>query len=401
MMGVMLMNNKRLTLHDKWSKDANSYEKGAKVKTSYPQCELCTYYIKGNALNCKKYTSERKPKGVLFAHMECKYYDSMDPLKVRITSKKQNRFFGGIFGFCVGDMLGVPVEFSSRQERDADPVKELRAYGTYHQPFGSWSDDSSLMFCLVDALMCEDVLEQLKKNMIAYYENGLFTPKGQIFDIGNSTRCAIENMERGIPVVECGGITQQDNGNGSLMRVLPLAYLRGNKKDEEFIQMIEDVSSLTHRHKRSKLACIIYVVFASQLYNGFGKEIALDYSLDFVRKYCTKVYKEEFSYYKNVFNKKIIKTDRDQISSTGYVVDTLEAVIWAFFNTNSYEESVLLAINLGGDTDTIAALVGGLSGVYYGYSSIPDRWNQNILKKHEILELSKNFGMTLGLKYTE
>lgn len=385
------MNDKRLTLHDKWSKDVDSYEKGAKIKTSYPQCESCTHYIKGNALNCKEYTNEHKPKGVLFAHTECKYYDSTDPLKVQITSEKQNRFFGGVFGFCVGDMLGVPVEFSSRQERDVDPVKELRAYGTYHQPFGSWSDDSSLMFCLVDALMCEDVLEQLKKNMIAYYKSGLFTPRGQMFDIGNSTRYAIENMERGIPAVECGGTTQQDNGNGSLMRVLPLAYLRGKEKDEDFLQLIENVSSLTHRHNRSKLACVIYVVFASQLYNGFGKEDALDYALAFAHKYCAKSYKEEFSYYKNVFDKKIIKADRNRISSTGYVVDTLEAVIWSFFNTNSYEESVLSAINLGGDTDTIAALVGGLSGIYYGWHRIPDNWIQNILKKKEIADIVNEY----------
>lgn len=387
------MDNKRLTLHDKWSKDADSYEKGVKIKTSYPQCESCIHYVKGNALNCKKYTNERKPKGVLFAHTECMHYYSSEALKVEITSEKQNRFWGGIFGFCVGDMLGVPVEFSSRQERDADPVKELRAYGTYHQPFGSWSDDSSLMFCLVDALLCEDVLEQLKKNMIAYYKNGLFTPRGQMFDIGNSTRYAIENMEHGIPAVECGGSAQQDNGNGSLMRILPLAYLRGKKKDEEFVQLIEDVSSLTHRHKRSKLACIIYVIFASQIYNGFGKADALDYALAFAHKYCAKEYREELPYYKNIFNKAIIKADRNRISSTGYVVDTLEAVIWSFFNTDSYEESVLTAINLGGDTDTIAALVGGLAGIYYGFQRIPDIWIQNILKKKEIANLvSEYFG---------
>lgn len=385
------MNNKKLTLHDKWSKDADSYKKGAKIKTSYPQCESCIHYIKGNALNCEKYTNERKPKGVLFAHTECDYFDSAEPLKVQITSEKQNRFFGGIFGFCVGDMLGVPVEFSSRQERDADPVKELRAYGTYHQPFGSWSDDSSLMFCLMDALMCEDVLEQLKRNMIAYYKSGLFTPRGQMFDIGNSTRYAIANMERGIPAVECGGTAQQDNGNGSLMRVLPLAYLRGKEKDEEFVRLIENVSSLTHRHKRSRLACIIYVIFASQLYNGFGKEDALDYALAFVHKYCEKEYREELPYYKNVFNKGIIKANRNRISSTGYVVDTLEAVIWSFFNTGSYEEAVLTAVNLGGDTDTIAALVGGLTGIYYGYQSIPDNWIQNILKKKEISDLVSEY----------
>lgn len=133
--------------------------------------------------------------------------------------------------------------------------------------------------------------------------------------------------------------------------------------------------------------------FASQIYNGFGKADALDYALAFAHKYCAKEYREELPYYKNVFNKAIIKADRNRISSTGYVVDTLEAVIWSFFNTDSYEESVLTAINLGGDTDTIAALVGGLAGVYYGFQRIPDIWIQNILKKKEIANLvSEYFG---------
>ncbi len=382
---------KMLTLYEKWKKDIESYEKGAKIKTSYPQCESCIHYIKGNALNCKRYVEERKPKGILLAHIECEYFESVNPLKLNVMSEKQNRFLGGMFGFCIGDMLGVPVEFSSRQERDADPVKELRAYGTYHQPFGSWSDDSSLMLCLVDALMSEDVLEQLKKNMIAYYEEGLFTPGGQMFDIGNSTRYAIENMERGVPAVECGGIAQQDNGNGSLMRVLPLAFIRSKKNDDELVRLIEDVSSLTHRHKRSMLACIFYVIYASELYDGRGKEEALDCSIAFVHKYCEKKYQEELTCYRNILNKSIIKAERSQVNSTGYVVDTLEAVMWAFFKTDSYDQSVLLAVNLGGDTDTIAALVGGLSGIYYGYQKLPDNWVQNILKKNELFDLFKTY----------
>ena len=385
------MEKKALTLHEKWERDAASYEKGAKVKTAYPQCESCTHWVRGNALNCKIYTEERKPNGVLFAHTECPYYADTEPLKLGALTEKKSRFYGGAFGFTVGDMLGVPVEFSTRQQRDADPVKELRAYGTYHQPFGSWSDDSSLMFCLMDALLYDNPLEQLKKNMIAYYRDGLFTPGGQMFDIGNSTRSAIENMERGLPAVKCGGAAQQDNGNGSLMRVLPLAFLAAGQDSASFIRLIEDVSSLTHGHKRSKLACIVYVVFASQLYSGRSREAAFRAALSFVQEHCEKAYREEFSSFRRVFDQSIIKADRNQISSSGYVVDTLEAALWAFFNTSSYESSVLCAINLGGDTDTIAALVGGLAGIYYGYQKIPDNWIQNILKKQELFALFKTF----------
>lgn len=385
------MVEKQLTIEEKWKLDAETYDNGADVKTKYPQCESCSYYVKGDALHCKKYVEERKPREVLLAQKECFLYESARTMNRHFDSDIEKKMYGGVFGFVVGDLLGVPVEFTSRQERDADQVKEMRAYGTYHQPFGSWSDDTSFTLCLLDALLEDNILEKLKDNMIACYSKGLFTPNGQLFDIGISTRNAINNMIQGMKSIECGGTLEIDNGNGSLMRVLPLAFVRDKYNNQEYIKLIEEVSSVTHGHKRSKLACIIYVLLASNLYRGMDKEEALDSAIRVVLNECSEKYKTELKYYQFIFDKTIIKADRIQVRSTGYVVDTLEAVVWSFFNNFTYKDVVLTAINLGGDTDTIAAISGGIAGIFYGYDLVPNEWIQNVLKKEEIMELCDRF----------
>lgn len=104
------------------------------------------------------------------------------------------RVYCGLFGFCVGDALGVPVEFSSREERKNDPVREMRAYGTHLQPIGTWSDDTSLMLCLIDAINRGYSIQKTADNFMDFYRNGAFTPHGEVFDIGMSTRDAIEKF---------------------------------------------------------------------------------------------------------------------------------------------------------------------------------------------------------------
>lgn len=381
------MKEKQLTIEEKWKLDADNYDRGVKVKTKYPQCENCVHFIKGNAFNCKKFAVERKPREVLLAQKECDEFMHINQMDVSIGDESENKIFGGLFGFVIGDVLGVPVEFSSRQERDADPVKEMRAYGTYHQPFGSWSDDTSFTLCLLEALESKDIIERLKDNMVSCCSKGIFTTNGQLFDIGISTQNAIDNMRRGIAPAECGGKNESDNGNGSLMRVLPLAFIRSGYTDQEYISLIENVSSVTHGHNRSKLACVLYVIFASNLYSGMNKDDALDSAIQCVLSNCQGKYKNDLKYYKFIFEKTIKNFDRTQIKSSGYVVDTLEAVIWAFFNNETYEDTVLSAINLGGDTDTIGAIVGGIAGIYYGYSNIPNNWIQNIINKENIASL--------------
>lgn len=385
------------SLKDKWAADIEACERGGKVPTAYPQCESCAYFIKGNALHCIKFEQQKKPREVMFARKECPEFRSVRLVQADIPTAKVNRLLGGIFGFCIGDMLGVPVEFTDRQERDSDPVKELRAYGTYHQPFGTWSDDTSLMLCLIDAINSGDILPTLRRNMVSYYREGLFTPGGVVFDIGNATATAIQKIEQGVPSDRCGGRSDWDNGNGALMRILPLAFLAEGMVPEELCSLVERVSELTHAHPRSMLACIFYTVLAAQLYNGMKRWDAYNSAVRFVKEHCSTRYKQEFACYNEVLAGNITVARRDQIRSTGYVVDTLEAALWAFMQASSYEEAVLNAVNLGGDTDTIAAITGGLCGIYYGFSELPNRLVQNIRRKEIIMEMTQLMYQTISI----
>ena len=355
------------------------------------QCNQCKQKKENDLLHCECFKGEEKNEYIIRAERECPYFKSTNEISFNTFNYEQKKVLGGVFGFVIGDMLGVPVEFSAREERNRDLVKELRAYGTYHQPFGAWSDDSSLMLALLSALVEGFTYEKLADNFADYYLNARFTPFGEMFDIGIATKNAINNYIRGIPPIACGGTSEYDNGNGSLMRILPFAFMKKMDDEELWIEMIENVSALTHGHKRSKLACIFYCYMVSCLYEGADKTEALEKTIHFVKKRCKRKYKEEFNVYSRILDKSIIELSKNEIKSTGYVVDTFEAVIWLFFNEESYKETVLAAVNLGGDTDTIAAIVGGMAGVYYGINEIPENWIQTTAKKEEILKLVVEF----------
>ncbi|AQR94356.1 ADP-ribosylglycohydrolase family protein [Clostridium saccharoperbutylacetonicum] len=390
----MSKEKKQLSLIERWKLDIESYKKygsGENILTATPQCEKCKHFLKGNALHCKIYDDERKPEYVIFISKECPKYESIELIDVKINNQYDSKMFGGVFGFCVGDALGVPVEFSTRDERKRDPVKEMRAYGTYHQPFGTWSDDTSLTLCLIEGINNNYSLQRVADNFIRYYRDGYLTPYCEVFDIGNSTKEAINKMIYGIKPIECGGKTEQDNGNGSLMRVLPLAYYAKDMLPVKKIEIIEEISSLTHSHKRSKFACIFYVEFVINLLNANKKDEAYKNTIEFVNKYCTEMYSGELDNYRRVLDMTIASCNEEEIKSSGYVIDTLEAAMWSFLTTDSYNEAVLKAINLGGDTDTIAAIVGGMAGTYYGFESIPNNWVQNLARKLEIYEMLTTF----------
>lgn len=198
---------------------------------------------------------------------------------------------GGIWGLIVGDALGVPVEFQDREELEKNPVIDMRAYGTHNQPKGTWSDDTSMTLCLVDNLINGYDLNEIANNFVKWYRHGFMTPYGVAFDVGNTTRKAIYNIEAGVKVTEAGGASKYDNGNGS----------------------------------------------------------------------------------------------------SGYVVHTIEASLWCFFNNDNYKDTVLQAVNLGSDTDTTAAVVGGLAGIYYGFNDICESWINDIVKGEMIKKLICEF----------
>lgn len=147
------------------------------------------------------------------------------------------------------------------------------------------------------------------------------------------------------------------------------------------------VSSSPHAHNISKLGCIIYVEIAINLIKGFNKEISYENAIEFVKKHCRKNYEKEFIHYKRIMDLKVGTLKEEEISSSGYVVSSLEAALWSFLRARNYREGVLKAINLGKDTDTIGALAGGILGIFYGINSIPENWVQCLARRDDIYKL--------------
>lgn len=295
-----------------------------------------------------------------------------------------------LFGVAIGDALGVPVEFTQRAFLKANPVVGMREYGTHNQPKGTFSDDSSLTFCLAEVLTQKFSLEAIAQNFIQWYKSGYWAVGGKLFDIGIATRLSISNLMNGVVPDLAGGMTEDSNGNGSLMRIAPLVFYLKDKKVDERFMITKQVSSITHRHIRSVIACFYYVEFARKILEGQDKFKAYHNTQIIVSDLLSfyPILSEEISRYNRLLKEDIYTLDEDRIQSSGYVIHTLEASIWSILTTNSYEEAVLKAVNLGSDTDTTAAVTGGLAGLIYGFDSIPADWINTIAKRTEIEDLA-------------
>lgn len=295
----------------------------------------------------------------------------------------------GLMGVCIGDALGVPVEFTSREERIKSPVTSMQGYGTWNVPAGTWSDDSSLTFCLAESLCSGFSLDAIANSFWRWYHQAYWTAHGEVFDVGNATRAAIMRLNQGIPPLEAGGTSENSNGNGSLMRILPMAYCHKILTFSELISRVHQVSCITHAHLRSQIACGVYISIAVALLEAAQPQAAYVQGLQKIEKiYSASQYASEIPHFARVFSGEIAKLPIDAIRSSGYVIDTLEASLWCLLNSSSYAEAVLQAVNLGGDTDTTAAVTGGLAGIYYGVENIPSEWISQIARKQDIIDLA-------------
>jgi ADP-ribosyl-[dinitrogen reductase] hydrolase len=296
-----------------------------------------------------------------------------------------------LFGLAVGDALGVPVEFRSREELRQLPVMTMRGYGSWNQPKGTWSDDSSLAFCLAESLCTGYHLEDIAAKFIQWKQHGYWGAHHKVFDIGGATRFAIDRLINGISPLYSGGISEDDNGNGSLMRILPLLFYIQHMPIEERYTKIKEVSSVTHAHFRSVFSCFIYMEMALFVLKGKTLQEAFIAMQESVKSFALQCEfnRAEVKLFSNVLEGDIAKQSEKNIKSGGYVLHTLEAAFGCLFNTSSYEEAVLKAVNLGGDTDTTACVTGGLAGLYYGYNNIPLHWVIDIARNQDISALSE------------
>jgi len=305
--------------------------------------------------------------------------------------QKKNNWLDGIMGLVVADALGVPVEFTHREELKKNPVTGMRGYGTYNLPAGSWSDDTSMTLATLSSLKTGYDLKDMMDRFAEWMTTGTYTPFEEVFDIGRTCHDAIAHYMRHKDVSTCGRTGERENGNGSLMRILPVClYLYEKQKaerltEEEVISRIHEVSALTHAHIRSKIACGLYFFLVRAILdNNCSLQESLQRGLDagFAYYADTRETAGELMYYARFHRLENFKNlPEEEIESSGYVVASLEAALWCLVNTESYKEATLMAVNLGSDTDTVAAIAGGLAGLYYGYEGIPEEWLKEVRKR--------------------
>lgn len=307
----------------------------------------------------------------------------------------RNRWKDAVLGVAVGDALGCPVQFLSREEISRKGmVTKMTGHGTYDMPAGSWTDDTSMTLAALDAMNQSGFDKAaIMEAFCRWYDDGEYTPFGFPYDMGGTCSRAIEAYERKKDPETCGQNEVFSNGNGSLMRIIPavlLAYSEHGKKDEA-IRMVEACSALTHAHLRSRMACGIYAFIVMNVLERGGRSLSecLTAGLSEAAEYYAKRPDAagEMSHYQRIFQEDFKETEKSLIKSSGYVVDSLEAAVWCLFRTRTLEECLIEAVNLGEDTDTVAAIAGGIAGLYYGADAIPASWMEALKNTECILRI--------------
>jgi len=302
---------------------------------------------------------------------------------------------GGLWGVVVGDAFGLPFQF-----RPGDWMKDEYSHPSEIPVIdGIWSDDSSLTLATAHALTEGYGLGRIAHNFIEWLYDGKFTPRGFAFDEGRTTTMAIERLAKGVPPLKAGGNGEYDNGNGSLMRILPAAYYAYFKRKgiKDRLQIVHEVSMLTHAHPRSLVGCGVYSLVVWGILSGMGKFEAYEWAVDMARdSYSQEPFRSQLNHYERLLSGEIHNLERQYIRGSGYIVHTLEASMWSFLRNDKFEDAVRDVVYLGEDTDTTGAVVGGLAGTYLGFEAIPSEWFEMIEAKDVITAVVEPFIQSLS-----
>lgn len=308
-----------------------------------------------------------------------------------------------IIGVAVGDALGFPAQFEPRSQRKKYPVVGMGQYISDHGQLqswsqeitGLWSDDTSLTLCLAESLLNGFNLKDMAEKFLAWLDDGYLSARDLAFDVGLQTTQSLSIVrdilsKRSFELLDnlANDDDEQSNGNGGLMRILPLVlHIEGMALMHQF-ELIQKCCALTHPHSRSVLCCFLYLKMAEYVIARQDKLAAFLQARKDTLDLMTDLNSTdtEFKALARLLYGDLSKLQEAEIDSSGYVVSSLEASIWCLLTTDTFPEAVLKAVNLGDDADTTAAITGGLAALLYGEESIPAEWIA-LLKKPELFTL--------------
>lgn len=285
-----------------------------------------------------------------------------------------DRAKGALLGLAIGDAVGTTLEFLPR---DREQVSDMVGGGPFKLAAGEWTDDTSMALCLADTYVSQGKFDYATyaNALVRWYRDGENSVNGRCFDIGNATRNALEGWLR-------EGITWQGNydpstaGNGSIIRLAPTAIYRRHSLSASWWESATQ-SSVTHNAEEAVNCCQLLAAQLHLALNGADKEEALAPAVRSLRPRPMIINAGEYK-----------QKSRDQIRSSGYVIDTLEAALWAVWHTDNFKDAILLAANLADDADSVAASAGQLAGALYGVSGMPPEWVAQVAWSQHIQALA-------------
>ena len=296
----------------------------------------------------------------------------------------KDRFRGALLGLAAGDAVGTNAEFKPRGS--FPPVTDMVGGGPFNLKPGQWTDDTSMAPCLGQSLLDRqgfDPVDQLTK-YVRWWREGYMSSTGRCFDIGNATCAALRRFEQtGEPY--CGSTDPHQAGNGSIMRLVAVPLFFFNDPAQA-LEKCGLSSKTTHGALTTVDACHYFGALLVGALGGEAKEKLLASHYSPVPGYwvnhplCPEI--------DGVAGGSFLRKAEKEIRGTGYVVQSLEAALWAFANSNSFSEGCLKAVGLGDDADTTAAVYGQLAGVWYGVEGIPEKWRNKLAKRETIEQIA-------------
>lgn len=316
--------------------------------------------------------------------------------------KFENPVKNALVGAAVGDAFGVPYEFLRKKQISeigiSDEMIGCNSEKTIDSrwgrliPKGSWSDDTSMIVATMESMIKLNSIDytDIMNNYMDWITKGNYTSIDKTFGLGSTVKNALYKFYKGSEPLNCGGKEFMDNGNGSLMRILPFSLYcaLNNLSSDDTFNIIKDASSLTHGNEISIFACYAYTVFLKEAV--LTRNIDMSYYMMVREDYSKYFSKETIDLYKDVLTHNF-KLTPDDINESGYVVDTFKAVIFSLLNSNSFKGAVKTAVSLGYDTDTSACITGSLAGIVYGIDNIPSNWKDDLKRYDYLCDLSERF----------
>ena len=324
--------------------------------------------------------------------------------------------YDSIYGLAVGDALGVPYEKETFDAMQKNRYTGMIGFFHHNQPPGTWSDDTSMTLCTADSLCGGFEPDDMMKKFCQWRRKKYYTAGGKVFDVGRTCRKAMDLYQEGYPAERCGDLSVNGNGNGALMRIAPVVlyqYYLHPADDEhlaDFLVPIHKASSLTHAHEIGLICCGMYAITIREILMHAKEGLPLEKIFMNAYDKALKTYRGDLAprFKKQIDGDKlfsppneIAKKAAEELPQWGYALNTWNIAVWSILNTDNYRDCVIKAINLGGDTDSNAAVAGSMAGIIYGKSGIPKEWIEELQNKELIETICGKFTFTLERQETK